>query len=118
MFDPPDLDLPFNDDRERATVLARFLGLCIELESWHEYAMIPELLTPARRRVVKASTQLGDTPEQILARWIANFRDELEAAFDSRNRVVHGLRLSDRELRGAEWLARQLLQLIEHPTAA
>jgi len=46
----------------------------------------------------------GDTVEIKLRRWASLFGDEIEAVMESRNRVVHGLRLSDRELLSAHWL--------------
>jgi hypothetical protein len=53
-----------------------------------------------------------------LAGWADLFDDELRAVSDARNRAVHGIRIGDRELRGAVWLARNLLALVESADAA
>lgn len=103
MLESPDLDQAFGGERERTRVIAQFLSACVELEDW-------------KHLVGAAIPPPGDTTESRRRRFLALFDEELTAVFDARNRVVHGLRLSDRELRGAVWLAQRLLAVIRPPS--
>jgi hypothetical protein len=117
MLEEPSLDLPFVDERERGLAFAQLLSACVELEKWQELALNPKSLSSDQRHALIGSLEAGDTVELKLRRWASLFDDELRAVFESRNRVVHGLRLGDKELRGAVWLAQHLLSLI-HPVNA
>jgi hypothetical protein len=118
MLHPPELDIAFSDENERAQSLATFLGTCVKLEMWRELALRPGSLSPDRTTLLSRTLEDGDTVELKLRRWATLFGDELEAVMESRNGVVHGLRLSDRELAGADWLADHLLRLIDPELSA
>jgi hypothetical protein len=117
VLDKPHLDLPFADERERGLALAQLLNACVELERWEELVLDPAGLSLDERHALSDSLDVGDTVESKLRRWASLFGDELRAVLESRNRVVHGVRLGDPELRGAVWLAQGLLGLL-HPIGA
>lgn len=112
MLEEPYLDQPFVGERERGLALAQFLSACVELEKWQELALNPDSLSPDERHALVGSLDEGDTVEAKLGRWVSLFDDELRAVLESRNRVVHGFRLGDKELRGAVWLSQNLLSFI------
>lgn len=112
MLEPPNLDSPFQDESERASVMATFLTACVQLEEWKDLAQGLSAISAHQREVLQRSLEKGDFPEQKLQRWATLFDDEIEAAFASRNRIAHGIKINDRELRGAHWLALHLLELI------
>jgi hypothetical protein len=109
---------PFENDSERSACLVELLHLSAQLERWRELAISPEALPSDRRTDLASAAVPGDDPVLKLTRWVSLFDDELRAVFDARNRAIHGIRLGDRELRGATWLARHLLELIEPPSPA
>ena len=117
MAEAPDLTAPFENDRERGTYLADLLYLTTQLDQWRAWAMNPDARSVQQRDTL-STTLAGDNPELSLERWANLFDDELRAVSDARNRAVHGIRLGDRELRGAVWLARHLLELVESAHAA
>lgn len=116
MLEPPDLDHPLTE-QDRAVTLARFLGTCVGLEYWLRLADGDHVPSDVRD-AMSTRMQGGDSPELMLTRWQNLFEEELRAVFHSRNRLVHGVRLTDKELRGADWLANQLLRLIDPGLAA
>jgi hypothetical protein len=118
MAEAPDLTVPFENDRERGVFLADLLYLTTQLDQWRDWSLNIEALSPGQRAQLASAVGPGDTPDLKLQRWITLFDDELRAVSDARNRAVHGIRLSDRELRGAVWLARHLLELVEPADAA
>jgi hypothetical protein len=117
VLEEPYLGLPFVDERQRGLALAQLLSACVELEKWQEPALNPNSLSSDQRHALISTLDAGDTVESKLRRWASLFDDELRAVFESRNRVVHGLRPGGKELRGAVWLAQNLLSLI-HPVNA
>jgi hypothetical protein len=112
----PDLETPFTDERERGAAFATLLGACVELERWRALARAE--LPPGSSEQPTHATEVGDPAGFEPARWLELFEDELLAVFDVRNRVVHGVRLSDTELRSANWLAVELLGLLTAADAA
>jgi hypothetical protein len=118
MAEAPDLATPFQNDSERGRYLLDLLQLTTQLEQWRDWALNPDALSPRHRAVLATSMAPGDSPELKLAGWADLFDDELRAVSDARNRAVHGIRIGDRELRGAVWLARNLLALVESADAA
>ena len=108
---PPDLSTPFASDKERTAAVARLLWSCFELELWQ--AAATGTLGEAQRQTLRRGLAPGDTPEGKLQRWAALFDEELRAALATRNAVAHGQRVSDPDLRGAEWLALHLLSLLD-----
>lgn len=117
MLEPPGLRTPYANDSERGAALAELLGACMAIEQWLRVAA-ERKLTPDRSATLSKSLQPGDTPELKLERWSALFDEELRAVIDARNRAIHGVRLGDAELRGAVWLARHLLRLLDPAQAA
>ena len=113
MFEQPDLSKPYSNEAERAAALSVLLRLSLELEQWLDAAAYPGGMSPARRATLSFPIIEGDNPESRISRWANLFDDELRVVLDSRNRVVHGLRLNDKEIRGAVWLAGQLLRLVD-----
>lgn len=118
LTDPPDLAARFADDSERGRALADVLHASNEIETWLQYAADPTSLPADARASLEADLAAGDAPELKLQRWRSLFADEIRAVLDARNRIVHGIRLTDAEIRGASWLARRLLLLIGSPAAA
>jgi len=112
VLEPPDLKRVFGSERERGRALAEFLLACLALDDWQTVAFSRRPL-PQDRRALLQSAEPGDSPELKLGRWVALYEDELIAVFESRNRIEHGLRISDGELRGAHWLATHLLELLQ-----
>lgn len=117
MLEPPDLDLTFGNESERGVALAEFLVACVALEEWRSLARSHQPV-PQDQLARLRSAEPGESSEAKLRRWAALFDDELTAVFESRNRVAHGLRMSDGELRGAHWLASHLLQLVQPAAVA
>jgi hypothetical protein len=117
MAESPDLEVPFTNDSERAGYIAELLSLSARLQLWRDQAthMAPptEEARTARRGVRPEPRHRHDlAPNE----WANLFETELDALFAARDRVVHGMRLGDRELRGAVWLAEQLVELLESST--
>jgi hypothetical protein len=108
MAESPDLEVPFTNDSERAAFIAELLSLSARLQLWRDQATN---LAPVTEETQKKS-------DLRPSEWADIFETELEALFAARDRVVHGIRLSDRELRGAVWLAQQLVELLESRTIA
>lgn len=117
MLEPPDLSRPFVGDQDRAEALVGLLRACEDLRRWIVLADVDHLPEEAVDDL-SVRVQPEESSEMMLARWRSLFDDELQAVFDSRNRFVHGLRLTDKELRSAQWLARELLRLVDPSEAA
>lgn len=118
MLEDPALELPYADESDRGRALAELLSACADLEEWRSAAQHPITLGSAQRDALAVGLVGGDSVEMKLQRWVSLFEDEISAVLETRNRVVHGLRLSDKELRGAVWLARHLLGLVGPGTPA
>jgi hypothetical protein len=118
MVEPPDLQAPFRNDTERSLELAALLKSSVALERWLQLSADPMSIPGDLRGLLEDSIQGGDTVELRLRRWANVYSEELRAVLDARNRAVHGIRLTDTELRGAAWLARYLLGLLEPQNAA
>jgi hypothetical protein len=117
-MEPPELDRPFTTERERTEALSTFLDACIALQTWLDTARANVSMSPDQRQILSMRLESGDSPEQKLGRWANLFDDELKATLDVRNRIVHGMAVPDRDLRGCTWLARRLLSYLEPATAA
>lgn len=118
VFEPPELDRPFTSERDRADAMARFLRAFNELEFLGDFAGLDTLPAHVRSHMSASSLAPGDSIEHRLRRWSNLFSDEITALRDARNRMVHGIAVSDAELKGADWLARQLLRMVGAETAA
>ena len=119
MLEPPDVADVFASDEERADAIVELVGVDRRLREWRDAreGISEELPPDLRRRLLHQERELGDSPEARLARWVTIFLGDLEIVHDTRSRVVHGLRTTDGEIRGAIWLGRRLLELLEGPAA-
>jgi hypothetical protein len=111
----PQLDLPYRDEDERAGDLFRLIELDRRLHEWLDLASRPPYEWPADAldTVIHAPPYLaGDSPEAKLRRWASLFNEEIQIVREVRNRLVHNLRVTDGELRGAVWIAHHLLALL------
>ena len=118
MVEPPDLKTPFRNDTERSLELAALLETSVTIEQWLHLSANPKSIPADLRELLAGSVQSGDSVELRLRRWANVYSEELRAVLDARNRAVHGIRLTDAELRGATWVARYLLRLLEPQNAA
>jgi hypothetical protein len=114
MLEPQELRDPFRSDEERAAGIVKL----IETDQRIQALLIAgrntnDLLPPEIRRILLPQARRdNETPEPRLARWVTLFGDDIETIHDTRSRVVHGVRASDSEIRGAIWLGEQLLELL------
>lgn len=119
MLEPPDVAEVFASDEERADAIVELVTVDRQLREWRDACerMSDDLPLDLRRRLLHQGGEFGDSPEARLARWVNIFIEDLEMVHDTRSRVVHGLRTADGEIRGAIWLGRRLLELLEGPAA-
>jgi hypothetical protein len=118
MLEPAGVNTPFSTDDERAEAIERLLVRDRELQWWLTIARASESELPSdiRDRLVRQPLQAGDSPEFRLRRWASVFQEEIDMIHDTRSRVVHGIRTSDGDIRGAVWLAVHLLGLLTGPS--
>jgi hypothetical protein len=114
MLQPPDVNDPFVSDDERAEWIVRLLTLDRELQRWLLAAAEADRgLEPEYRALLLTQPmQPGDSPELRVKRWASVFREEIDTIHDARSRVVHNIRTSDADIRGATWLAAHLLAML------
>ena len=93
---PADLDLPLDTDT-RASVLVRLIS---------RDAVLQQLSAE------HAAGSSSHVPGDVLSRWWALFRDEVQLVHDVRNLAVHGMGVPDPDLRRAAWLADQLVRIV------
>lgn len=119
MLEPPSVAEPFASESERADEIVQLIEVDERLQSWlqlhreHPTELPPEV----RERLVDQPRAAGDTPELRLSHWVTIFGDDLETVHDTRSRVVHGVHTPDGEIRGARWLGRRILSLLEGTAA-
>lgn len=108
---PPDISVPYVTEADR--VNAREAVLL--------YSSLIEVLTRLADRAagswsagqeVLFPAGLRENPTRRLSRWITTFSDEIKIIHEVRNRIVHTGVVADPELRGAEWLARQIISTL------
>lgn len=110
---PPGLDRSLGTD-ERANVLTALLTVTAELEQLSICVRLPPDKWPATVVTrLRPPPGLHESSEQQLRRWWSLFADEIALVQQTRNRIVHQLRVSDAELLRAQWLGRHLLSLVE-----
>jgi hypothetical protein len=108
---PPDISVPYATEADRANAREAVLlySSLIEVlthladQTASSWSADQEVLFPAGLR---------ENPTHRLTRWIAAFSDEIKVIRDVRNRMVHAGVVTDPELRGAEWLARQIISTL------
>lgn len=112
---PPDLGQPYSSEAERAADREALIIYWYGIESLTRLAEKPaSQWTPQEESLFPSSVPGGppEHPEQRLRRWRTLYTDEINIIRDVRNRLVHAARttiVTDPELRGATWLARQIL---------
>jgi hypothetical protein len=109
---PPDLSRPYDSDRDRMADRANLAAYWYALEPLVILASVPSDDWPERARSLIASFSAANRtadPADRLRRWSSLYGEEIALIRDARNRVVHGEIITDPELLGATWLARQVL---------
>ena len=109
---PPDLSRPYDSDRDRMADRASLTAYWYALEPLVALASVPFDQWPEQARNLIASFSVGSQttdPADRLRRWSSLYAEEIALIRDARNRVVHGEIITDPELLGATWLARQVL---------
>jgi len=108
---PPDLSRPYTTEADRANAREALL-----LYSWLIEVLVRLADQAAKpwsaEQEVLFPASLRENPARRLSRWITTFGDEIEVIGDVRNRMVHAGTVTDPELRGAEWLARQIISTL------
>ena len=108
---PPDISVPYFTEEDRAN--AR--------EAVILYSSLIEVLTRladqtastwSADQVVLFPAGLRENPTHRLTRWVTAFSDEIKIIRDVRNRMVHVGVVTDPELKGAEFLARQIISTL------
>jgi hypothetical protein len=109
---PPYLTKPYETVRERAYATA------VVIRYWQliEQLMIlvdrqPDAWPTNLRRLFPSSVPGGppEHPQQRLERWFAVYADEINILRAIRDQLVHGVDVSDVDLRGADFVARVIL---------
>lgn len=117
---PPDLGKPYTSEAERAADVEALLAFWNLIETLAELAEKPETLwTQPERELFSRTGSIGyrELPQERLQRWVNVYSDEINIIREIRNRLVHESRLrgaavTDPEIRGAAWLARQILATV------
>ncbi len=108
----PDLARPYSSEAERASDREALIIYWYGIEALTNLAEQPaSQWTPEQVRLFPSSVEGGPTehPEQRLQRWLGIYTEEINVIRDVRNRLVHGGTVTDPELRGTTWIARQIL---------
>lgn len=109
---PPDLSRPYDSDRDRMADRASLTAYWYAIEPLLTLASAPSGEWPEQARNLVASFSAGSRttdPADRLRRWSSLYAEEIALIRDARKRVVHGEIITDPELLGATWLARQVL---------
>lgn len=108
---PPDLSTPYATEVDRANAREALLVYFLLIEVLTHLADQESSSWSARQGVL-FPVGLRENPTRRLIRWITTFSDEIKVIRDVRNRIVHVGVVTDPELRGAEWLARQIISTL------
>jgi hypothetical protein len=108
----PDLTRPYSTAGERASAtvaVIRYLQLIEQLTKLVD--MQPGAWSAKLKNLFPASVPGGppEHPQQRLERWFAVYADDINILQAIRNQLVHGVDVSDVDLRGADFLARVIL---------
>ena len=117
---PPDLGRPYGSAQERAADAENLIVYWYALEALIALARIPhQNWSGAQAALVDGFSHGGgeqrlmpDAQAERLRRWTALYREELDLIRDVRNRIVRADIVTDPELVGATWLARQVLATV------
>lgn len=115
---PPDLGKPYSSEVERAVDIEALLAFWNLIETLRDLAGKPasEWMPPEMNLFSRAGSAVsGEHPQQRLQRWVNLYSDEINIIGEVRNRLVHGprnARVTDPEIRGAAWLAKQILSTV------
>jgi hypothetical protein len=116
VLEPPDIRRAFVNDSERQARIVELFDLDKQLRGLLDAAKhlaaegaIPDGL---RRAIERQPAARGDSPENRLRRWTNLFEDDMDSVHDVRSRIVHGILVSDADIRGAIWLGRHILGLL------
>ena len=109
---PPDLSEPYSTEADRAGAREALVLYWFAIELLTKLAQQPADQWSNKQANVFPSSVPGGPPEppqQRLARWANLYSDEIRITGDIRNRLVHGGLVADSELRGAIYLARNVI---------
>lgn len=109
---PPNLSEPYGSDAERFADRAAIVIYNFGVEYLLSLAEVPaDAWTSTQMGKFPDSVAHGspEHPQQRLRRWASLYREEVDLIRKIRDVVVHGLEVPDADLRGAVWLARQII---------
>ena len=108
---PSGLPSPLGTD-ERAKAMRDLLEMDAQLQLMASLTDSPRERWPAGIEEMLPATPLAsEDAAEVLRRWKRLFRDEIELVHNTRNRLVHQVKVTDSELLNALTLAQQLLEL-------
>jgi hypothetical protein len=109
---PPDLSKPYDTEQDRATDRENLITYWVALKPLIDLADMPAGEWPERARDLLASFashSRNKDPAARLRRWASLYAEELGLIEDVRDRIGRAGIVTDPELLGATWLARQVL---------
>ena len=109
---PPDLGRPYSTEVERADAREALLLYWSAIELLTKLAEQPaNEWSPEQVREFPVSVpgSPGRASQHRLQRWFTVYSDEINIVGDIRNTLVHGGLVADSELRGAAYLARNVI---------
>jgi hypothetical protein len=111
--EPPGLDRALSTD-ERAVLLRALLDADEFLQRAAASVELPESAWSQDVRACFSQSPIRhEPPASILQRWWNLFNEEVTLVHETRNRIVHGLSVSDAEILRAQWIARHLIEITE-----
>jgi hypothetical protein len=108
----PDLGKPYTSDGERVSDRERLILFWYAIEALTRLAELPAPQWSSDQIGLFPTSVPGgpsEHPQRRLQRWLLLYKEEINAIRDIRNRLVHTRDVTDAELRGAAWLANQVL---------
>jgi hypothetical protein len=112
---PPDLSKPYVTEEDRARDREALLFYEMLIEAITRLADRPDSSWSEDQRSLFPGSVPGGPAEHPLSRlqrWITIYGDEIKIIRDVRNRIVHSGIVADPEIRGAAWLARQIISTL------
>ena len=117
---PPDLSRPYGSPRERAADAENLVAYWYALEALVALSRLqPDDWSSTQAALMRDfppgggdTGQTSDARARRMRRWASLYSEELELIQVVRNRLVHGDIVTDPELLGATWLARQVLATV------